>query len=306
MFISFILFQFFYGGNPDTIQPKKYFEVVAHKGVHQNYDLKSIDPKTNCYASHIFKPTHNYLENTIESIEAAFNFGATIVEIDIQRSSDNHIVLFHDSNLTCLTNGKGNINNFSLEYLKKLDIGYNYTFDGGKTFPFRGKGIGKMPSLIEVLQKFPNDKFYIDHKDGSQETAELLVDIFKKLPKEQLQLLYYWGPDSTFQYINQNCPPISRLFCNKNQLKKWVLTYLMTCGLSGFPNESSGLALGLPPKYAKLLPGWPFRFLNKIQKAGATFYLLTDTKEQITKYTKLPVNGFVTDYIEIVGQHSQE
>jgi glycerophosphoryl diester phosphodiesterase len=40
--------------------------------------------------------------------------------------------------------------------LKKLDIGYGYTADGGKTYPFRGKAIGLMPTLTEVLQAFPD------------------------------------------------------------------------------------------------------------------------------------------------------
>jgi hypothetical protein len=34
--------------------------------------------------------------------------------------------------------------------------------DGGKTFPFRGKGIGVMPSLDEVLQAFPDRSFQAD------------------------------------------------------------------------------------------------------------------------------------------------
>ena len=302
-FLTVIFLQFFYSGNPETIQSKDYIEVVAHKGVHQNYNLKNIDPNTNCIAPHIFRPTHGYLENTIESIEAAFNFGATIVEIDIQRSKDNYIIVFHDSNLECLTNDTGKINERPLEYLKSIDIGYNYTFDGDTTFPFRGKGTGMMPTLAKVLQKFPDKKFYIDHKDGSQKTAELLVDIFETLPLERQHLLYYWGPDSTYDFITAKIPAIRRLFCNKNQLKKWVIAYFFTCGLSGFPDESKGLAFGLPPKYAKLLPGWPFRFLEKVRKAGAYFYLLIDMKEDAQKYKQLPVDGFVTDYIEVVGKY---
>ena len=35
----------------------------------------------------------------------------------------------------------------SMSYLRTLDIGYGHTADGGKTFPFRGKGVGLMPSL---------------------------------------------------------------------------------------------------------------------------------------------------------------
>ncbi len=43
--------------------------------------------------------------------------------------------------------------------LQALDIGYGYTADGGKTFPFRGKGINLMPTLDEVLNHFPDRSF---------------------------------------------------------------------------------------------------------------------------------------------------
>jgi len=123
LFSAFVLFQYFYGGNPDDIPPKASFEVLAHRGVHVNWKKGTYDVRTGCEAKHIYKPTHGYIENTIESIGAAFNMGATIVEIDIRRSSDDHLVVFHDWMLECRTNGKGRVSDHTLEYLKTLDIG---------------------------------------------------------------------------------------------------------------------------------------------------------------------------------------
>jgi len=176
-FFYLLLSQCFISGNKKGALPIKDFEVLAHRGVHVNWEKGSYDIATGCEAKHIYKPTHEYIENTIESIEAAFDFGATIVEIDIRRSSDNHLVVFHDDMLECRTNGTGHVNERSLEYLKSLDIGYGYTYDNGNTYPLRGKGIGKMPTLEEVLQRFPDKMFLIDHKDGSMETTELLVNM---------------------------------------------------------------------------------------------------------------------------------
>ena len=47
--------------------------------------------------------------------------------------------------------------------------------------------------LVEVLEAFPERRFLIDHKDGSMQTAELLVDILQGLPPERQSRLYYWG-----------------------------------------------------------------------------------------------------------------
>ena len=51
------------------------------------------NPKSNlnnddCTASRIFQPEHAFLENTLESIEAAFHYGAKVVEIDVHPTSD--------------------------------------------------------------------------------------------------------------------------------------------------------------------------------------------------------------------------
>lgn len=303
LFIVFVCFQYFYSGSPNDIVSDSNFEVVAHAGVHQNYHKENMNWRTTCTASRIYKPTHEYIANTVESIEAAFAMGATIVEIDINRTSDDQIVLFHDWKLECRTNGKGKVSDYPLEYLKTLDIGYGYTYDDGKTYPFRGKWIGKMPTLIEVLQKFPDKKFFIDHKDGSMHTAKLLADIIKSLPENQQELLYYFGRKDTYNYIKKEIPSLKRLFCNRGQMKKWFKRYLLTFGLSGFPEESRGYVIGMPPRYLKLIWGWPYRFLNKVHDAGAKFYFVIDTEEDAQKYANYPVDGIVTDYIEVVGKY---
>ena len=63
--------------------------------------------------------------------------------------------------------------------MQSLDIGYGYTHDGGETFPFRGKGVGKMPSLTEVLEKFPNEKFLINIKSNKPSEIDLIKNMLK-------------------------------------------------------------------------------------------------------------------------------
>ena len=303
LFIVFVLFQYFYGGTPSDVVPKSGFEILAHRGAHVNWKKGTYDRMTGCEATHIYEPTHGYIENTIEAIKAAFEMGATIVEIDIRRSGDDHLMIFHDEMLECRTDGHGKVGDHPLEYLKSLDIGYGYTYDNGTTFPFRGKGVGKMPTLVEVLQEFPDKKFLIDQKGGSPKTTECLVEVIRSLPLAQQRLLYYWGNDANYAYINNEIPSVTRFFGTPPQIKKWLLRYTLTSGLSGFPEESKGLVLGLPPKYTKYVWGWPYRFLKKVADADAKFYLLIDTEEDAMACAEIPVDGIVTDHIEVVGKH---
>ena len=172
LFVSCLSIAVFVLGRVAVAPAKKdAFEIIAHRGVHQDYvgSVKGIRLNkgylTECTATRIHKPTHKYLENTVESIQAAFDHGATIAEIDIRPTKDNQLVVFHDWMLGCRTDGQGNVIDHTVDYLKTLDIGYGYTYDG-KTYPFRGKGIGKIRTLTEILKIFPSKKFLIDNKNG--------------------------------------------------------------------------------------------------------------------------------------------
>ena len=137
--------------------------LLAHRGLAQTFSMENIQHDT-CTAERIDPPEHPYLENTLASIQAAFDVGADIVEFDIHITKDHQFAVFHDWTLDCRTNGKGVTRHYTMAELKRLDIGYGYTADNGKTFPFRGKGIGLMPSLDEVLQTFPTHSFLIHIK----------------------------------------------------------------------------------------------------------------------------------------------
>lgn len=309
-FTVIVAFQYLFRGNPKRISSPSNRgtnrEIVAHRGVHLNYQKGVYDRRTGCEAKHIFKPTHSYIENTLESIGAAFDFGATIVEIDIRKTSDKNLVVFHDSMLDCRTDGAGYISDHSVGFLKTVDIGYGYTHDNGESFPFRGRGTGKMPTLEEVLTAFPQKKFLIDHKDGDIESTEILIQILGKYPEAQRKNLFYWGPVETLERIQEEFPEIKRFFLLRRQAKKHFIPFLLSFGLAEIPDEYSGLAVGFPTKYLKYLWGWPYRFLEKIHKTGLRFFLIVDSKEEAEKYRDLPVDGYVTDYIEIVGRHLNE
>ncbi len=110
--------------------------LLAHRGMAQRFDERDLKNDT-CTAELMLPPTHDYLENTIRSMRAGFEAGADIVEIDVHPTTDNEFAVFHDWTLDCRTNGHGVTRGHTMAELKRFDIGYGYTSDSGKTFPFR-------------------------------------------------------------------------------------------------------------------------------------------------------------------------
>lgn len=105
-------------------------------------------------------------ENTLHAFTQAVALGVDVLEIDLHATADGALVIIHDGTVERTTNGAGRVNAQTLAELKKLDAGYRWTNDGGRTFPFRGKAI-TIPTLREVLDKFPGVRLNIDIK-GSQ------------------------------------------------------------------------------------------------------------------------------------------
>lgn len=64
----------------------------------------------------------NYPENSIEGLKSAIEMGVDIVELDIQRTKDGHLILMHDETLDRTTTGKGAVADTTLSYIKTLKL----------------------------------------------------------------------------------------------------------------------------------------------------------------------------------------
>jgi glycerophosphoryl diester phosphodiesterase len=275
------------------------FAVVAHRGVHQTFPLTGLTNET-CTATIIDLPTHDYIENTIPSMQAAFAAGATAVELDVHRTADGQLIVFHDWTLDCRTNGTGVTNEQPLAYLQSLDVGYGYTADGGKSFPLRGKGIGMMPTLPEVLAAFPDQHFIINEKDGDRETLDLLIASLSTLPSERRALLSYWGDD--FMTLHQRLPELQPYFYGERELRACLGDYLEMLVTGTLPPRCREHIIAIPVSRLNEVPGGLERFLSQAHQAGARVYVTDlDTPEQFASVGSLPLDGIQTNHSEIIG-----
>jgi glycerophosphoryl diester phosphodiesterase len=246
--------------------------LIAHRALGQDYDRTGLTSQT-CTAEHWISPGHEYLENTIPAIRAAFDCGADWVEFDVQKTADGGFAVFHDWTLDCRTDGAGVTREHTLAELKALDIGYGYTADG-VTYPFRGKGIGLMPSLDEVLKAFPEGSFILDVKSNDPEEGELLAERLAALPRERQEAIMVFGGTESVAPIRERLPHIRTT--TRPQLKRCLIRYMLV-GWTGFvPGDAENTVLTIPANIAPWLWGWPNRFLQRMAKANSMVVLLGD------------------------------
>ena len=283
--------------------------LLAHRGLHQTYDRTGITSET-CTASRIDPPTHPFLENTISSIQAAFDLGADVVELDVHPTKDGHFVVFHDWTLDCRTDGHGVTREHTLAELKALDIGYGYTPDDGKTYPFRGRGIGLMPTLSEVLTAFPERTLLINVKSNDAQEGAQLADMLAQLPNERLERIMVYGGDAPIQVLRQRLPPLRTM--SRQTLKSCFLRYA-ALGWSGYvPHPCRNTLLLVPTNIGPWLWGWPHVFQRRLARYNTVIYAVApydggelssgiNSPDQLSLLPKDYVGGIWTDRIDIIG-----
>jgi glycerophosphoryl diester phosphodiesterase len=118
-------------------------------------------------------------ENTLEAFKYSAQMGVDVLELDIHGTADGKLVVMHDSSVDRTTDGSGKVGEMTLEQLKKLDAGFKFTNDGGKTFPFRGKGI-TIPTLEEVFSALPAMTFNVEPKQQTPSITKPLCAILRE------------------------------------------------------------------------------------------------------------------------------
>ncbi len=85
---------------------------------------------------------------------------------------------FHDPSLDRVTDRSGAIAALSIAEVETADAGHVFTLDGGRSFPFRGRGV-RIPRLERLLMRWPEMRVNIDPK--SDECVEPLVALIDRL-----------------------------------------------------------------------------------------------------------------------------
>ena len=84
----------------------------------------------------------NFPENSLEAFDSAIKMGVDVIELDVHRTADGHLVVCHDKTINRTTNGKGKISELSLDSIRNCSLrsGHNVVM---KRY--------KMPTLEEAL-----------------------------------------------------------------------------------------------------------------------------------------------------------
>ena len=147
-------------------------------------------------------------ENTLDSIQKAFDLGLECIEIDVKVSKDNIPLLLHDDTLDRTTNGSGLACDFTFDEIKNLDAGYYF---------YKSKTEIKVPSLSSVLELVKKKQKYlnIELKPNKNYEEINVKNVIEEIEKNQYYKIYFSSFDlSSCVSLKENAPDLPCGFLN--------------------------------------------------------------------------------------------
>src|SRR5574338_86036 len=153
-------------------------------------------------------------ENTLESINLAWQRNADGIEIDIHLSRDNEIIVFHNKKIKTIYGKRLLIKSLTLEELRKYNAGIS---------KIKKDVCTKIPTLKEVLLTVPSKKYiFIEIKCGV-EIIPILKSIVSqsRLAPEQIKLI---GFGLKKMALIKNAFPEYEIFLNKRAMMRKIFS----------------------------------------------------------------------------------
>ncbi|WP_228236275.1 glycerophosphodiester phosphodiesterase [Allomuricauda sp. M10] len=110
-------------------------------------------------------------ENTLASIQKAMDFGVDMIEIDVFKIKSGEIVVFHDEDVSRLSNGGGKIEDYNIVEVRQLTLEGNHkipelkdvlkTIDNKVALNIELKGAGTADRVNKIVTHYIEDKGWL-------------------------------------------------------------------------------------------------------------------------------------------------
>lgn len=226
-------------------------------------------------------------ENTIAAFDHGMTCGADGLEFDVHLSSDGVVMIHHDETLERTTNGRGPLAALTAVELARLDACCNFV-DASGDRPYRGAGFG-VPTLREVLRRYPAAQLIVELKEGGRRLAQAVVDEVRAagaLPRVAIGSFHADALHAVREYEPACATGAARHETRWALYRSWI----------GWPHGATLYREFQVPERAGLVPIVTGRFVRHAHRAGLPVKVWTvDTADDIRRLVSYGVDAVITD-----------
>lgn len=241
--------------------------------------------------------------DTMFAFEQAVELGVDVLEMDAHITKDDQIVLMHDEEVDRTTDGEGLIEEMTLAELQELDAAYDWTPDGGKTFPYRGQGV-RVSTLEELFQKFPQMRYVIEIKLTQNPIADPLCTLIRNYEMTDRVLIASFHDDA-MQTFRETCPEVATS-ASRGEVAKFVL--LGKVFMSGLVAPAyQSIQPPYDPAESMNIPIMTERFIREAHAKNIRVEPWTvNDPELMRQYIAWGVDGIITDRPDLMIEILEE
>jgi len=231
-------------------------------------------------------------ENTLLAFHRSLDLGVDVLEMDLRATSDGHIVVQHDASVERTTDGRGLVRELTLAQVRELDAGYRFAGEAGGvvSHPYRGQGL-LVPTLLEVLARFPASRLNLEMKEFDSELARSLCIALRRHGFSEGALVASFDHEPMIAFRDA-CPEIATSATMREGLVFYQLDRL---GL-GSLYRSPAVAFQVPEYFGRIHVIHP-RFLEVARSFNVRVQVWTvNEDEDLARMLAMGVDGIVTDY----------
>jgi glycerophosphoryl diester phosphodiesterase len=236
-------------------------------------------------------------ENTCLAFDRAVELGADAIELDVHLTRDGVVVVFHDDETERLTGAPGTIEERTVAEVRELDAAYGFTPDGGRTCPLRGSGV-QVPTLAEVLARYPVLRFSVEAKSEDSSLAEALVLVVQMARAVDRVCLGSFFDDQAAR-IGALLPEVARF------LPQQAATRHVMAAKSGLPAAGcpSGYDLAALPHRLEDMTVVDRSVVEHFHRLGIPVHAWTVNEEaEMRELLALGVDGLITDRPDLAAR----
>ena len=124
----------------------------------------------------------NFPENSLEAMESAIIMGVDMLEMDVAKTKDNHLIIMHDKTLDRTTTGKGLVADKTLDEIRKLYLKNGANIATKYRIPTLEEALilskGKILVNLDKSYEYFDQAFKIAKKTGT--TNQIIIKGFNK------------------------------------------------------------------------------------------------------------------------------
>lgn len=244
------------------------------------------------------------------ALENAVKSGVDYIELDVQRTKDGKLVIFHDSNLLRITNAKKifperdnyELQNFTLKELRSLDYGgwFNLNYPDRAQAAYSSLNIMTLEQALDLIDPVKSKvglalelKSSYLYQGIEKEITAILAEkkIFEKKNKRPFILFLSFSPAS-LERLSKLRPDSPRILLTKRNFvspKRW----------QGWLDISEEVADGIGPKAHVSLPWY---IAQAHQRGLFVFPYVINRSWQLKIFSWFSADGYITDRAEMMVQ----